>query len=184
MVPSLSCFRKPTLAFSSSFPPGVPHSIQALDEGLELLLIFTDGNFDETGTTFMISDWLARTPLEVVAKNLGVNSSLLGGIPQKDPYIYKSTVPPPENAADEAVESPAGMIPTPYVFDITTQKKTMAPGGGGWVKVQDSVTNFPVSTELASALVYVEPNGMRELHWHNADGELSPCFTRHNLTPL
>ncbi len=118
----------------------------------------------------MISDWLARTPLGVVAKNLGVDAALLGGIPQKDPYIYRASVPPPETAAEEAVRSPAGTIPTPYVFDITTQKKTVAPGGGGWVKVQDSATNFPVATELASALVFVEPNGMRELHWHNADG--------------
>lgn len=118
----------------------------------------------------MISDWLARTPLGVVAKNLGVDAALLGGIPQKDPYIYRASVPPPQTAAEEAVRSPAGTIPTPYVFDIGTQNRTVAAGGGGWVKVQDSVTNFPVATELASALVFVEPNGMRELHWHNADG--------------
>ena len=83
------------LIYSRSFPPGVPHSIQALEDGLELLLVFTDGNFDALGTTFMLSDWLARTPLEVVAQNFGVNVSLLNGIPQKDPYILDSSVPPP-----------------------------------------------------------------------------------------
>lgn len=158
----MSCLR--------SFPPGVPHSIQALDEGLEILLIFTDGNFDATGTTFMLSDWLAHTPLEVVAKNLGVNTSILSNIPQKDPYIYEATeAPPPLGQADkEAVTSPQGTIPTNYVFQLSKQEKVSAPGG--WLKIQDSVTNFPVSTMLASALVFVEPNGLRELHWHNNDG--------------
>lgn len=157
---------------SRSFPPGVPHSIQALDDGLEILLIFMDGNFDATGTTFMLSDWLAHTPLAVVAKNLGLAAGALGGIPQKDPYIYEASVPPPPlgRAGDEAVPSPQGSVPANYVFQLSKQEKTLAPGGGGWVKIQDSVTNFPVSQQLASALVFVEPNGLRELHWHNNDG--------------
>ena len=120
----------------------------------------------------MLSDWLARTPLDVVAKNFGVDISILGDIPQKDPYIYEATVDPPPlgHADEEAVSSPQGTIPAQYVFELSKQNKTIAPGGGGWVKIQDSVTHFPVSTQLASALVYVEPNGMRELHWHNNDG--------------
>ncbi len=151
----------------------MPHSIQALDQGLEILLIFTDGNFDATGTTFMLSDWLAHTPLEIVAQNFGVNVSELGGIPQKDPYILKSTVEPPPfgHASEQAVSDPQGDVPSPYVFHLDQQKKTNAPGG--WVKIQDSVTNFPVSKQLASALVFVEPNGLRELHWHINDGECS-----------
>ncbi|EMD34942.1 hypothetical protein CERSUDRAFT_116466 [Gelatoporia subvermispora B] len=153
------------------FPPGVPHSIQALDDGLELLLIFTDGNFDETGTTFMLSDWLARTPLDIVSQNFGVNISMLQNIPQQDPYILPSKVPPPQlgKADGEAVEDPNGQVPMPYVFHLDEQPKQEAPGGGGWIKIQDSATNFPVSRLLASALVYVEPNGMRELHWHLYD---------------
>ncbi|KIP06640.1 hypothetical protein PHLGIDRAFT_449349 [Phlebiopsis gigantea 11061_1 CR5-6] len=154
------------------FPPGVPHSIQALDEGLEILLIFTDGNFDATGTTFMLSDWLVHTPLEVVAKNMGLNTSVLANMPPKDPYIYESTVPPPAlgHADEEAVASPDGTVPaSQFVFELSKQERTVAPGGGGWVKIQDSVTNFPISTSLASALVFVEPNGLREMHWHNND---------------
>ena len=153
-----------------SFPVGCPHSIQALDEGLEILLIFTDGNFDATGTTFMLSDWLTHTPLEIVAQNLGVNTSILADMPTPDPYILKSTVDPPpygETALQETSD-PNGEIESPFVFHLSKQNRTTAPGG--WVKIQDSVTNFPVSTMLASALVYVEPNGLRELHWHNNDG--------------
>nr|BAQ25796.1 oxalate decarboxylase 1 [Grifola frondosa] len=151
------------------FPPDVPHSIQALDEGLEILLIFSDGNFDATGTTFMLSDWLARTPLEIVAQNFGVNVSVLANIPQKDPYILESTVPPPPfgHAQDQAIQDPLGTVPSPYVFHLSDQEKKVGPGG--WVKIQDSVTNFGVSSLIASALVYIEPNGMRELHWHTND---------------
>ena len=121
----------------------------------------------------MLSDWFARTPLETVAKNLGVNTSVLAHIPQVDPYILPSTKAPPPlgHASEEAVPDPLGTIPpSQYVFRLAEQNKTVAPGGGGWIKIQDSVTNFPASKELASALVYVEPNGLREMHWHNNDG--------------
>ncbi|TFK36133.1 Bicupin oxalate decarboxylase/oxidase [Crucibulum laeve] len=171
------------------FPPGVPHSIQALGTGLEILIIFTDGNFDRTGTTFMLSDWLARTPLSIISQNLGINISELANIPQKDPYIIQATEPPlPLGHAEEsAPKSPDGEVPNPYVFRLKDQEKQIAKGGGGWVKIQDSVTNFKafilifrmiflgtnrthqVSKEIASALVFVEPNGLRELHWHTVD---------------
>jgi oxalate decarboxylase len=36
---------------------------------------------------------------------------------------------------------------------------------GGEVRVVDS-HNFPVSTNIAAAMVTVKPGGMRELHWH------------------
>ncbi|EKM52452.1 uncharacterized protein PHACADRAFT_30972 [Phanerochaete carnosa HHB-10118-sp] len=148
--------------------------IRALGDGLELLLVFTDGDFDALGTTFMLSDWFARTPLEVLAKNLGIDDiNILSKIPQKDPYILPSTkAPPPLGHADEeAVPSPQGTIdPSHYIFRLADQNETVAPGGGGWLKIQDSVINFPVSKLVASALVYVEPNGLREMHWHNDDG--------------
>lgn len=35
----------------TSFPPGVSHSIQALDTGIEFLVLFADGNFDGLGTS-------------------------------------------------------------------------------------------------------------------------------------
>jgi oxalate decarboxylase len=49
------------------FPPGIPHSIQGL-EGCEFLLVFDNGSFSED-STFLITDWFAHTPKEVLAKN-------------------------------------------------------------------------------------------------------------------
>lgn len=53
------------------FPPGIPHSLQGLEEGAEFLLVFTDGAFSEN-STFQVSDWLAHTPRSVLAANFGV----------------------------------------------------------------------------------------------------------------
>ena len=59
------------------FPGGTPHSIQGLEgpeDGVEFLLVFDDGNFSED-STFLITDWFAHTPKEVLAKNFGVPES-------------------------------------------------------------------------------------------------------------
>ena len=153
----------------SRFPQSIAHGIQALDDGLELLLIFSDGNFDATGTTFMLSDWLVHTPLEIVAQNLGLDISDLQNIPTVDPYIFRSTVPPPQegHADEQAKVSPEGSVPNPFVFSLSKQEKEVSPGG--WIKIQDSTTNFEPSY-AATAYVYVEPNGLRELHWHHDEG--------------
>jgi oxalate decarboxylase len=53
------------------FPAGFPHSIQGLEpDGTQFLLVFPQGNFSEDGT-MLISEWLAHTPPEVLAKNTG-----------------------------------------------------------------------------------------------------------------
>lgn len=44
------------------FPPGVPHNIQALDGGVEFLLVFDDGDFSEDNT-FLASMVFAHHPV-------------------------------------------------------------------------------------------------------------------------
>jgi hypothetical protein len=41
---------------------GVPHSIQALDDGVEFLLVFDDGDFSEDNT-FLASEVFLHTPV-------------------------------------------------------------------------------------------------------------------------
>jgi Cupin len=73
------------------FPAGNPHSIQAKNttkDGAEFLLIFDDGAFTEDGT-FLLTDWLAHVPREVIAKNFGVRDlSLFDHIPEGELYIF------------------------------------------------------------------------------------------------
>ncbi|KAL1949402.1 hypothetical protein VTO73DRAFT_8283 [Trametes versicolor] len=149
------------------FPPGVPHSLQATaddPDGTEFLLVFDDGAFSED-STFLLTDWLAHVPKEVLAKNFKTNISAFDHIPAKQLYIFPSA-PPPDNA--QAPSDPQGQIPSPFVFHLSQVKATNLDGGS--VKVVDSTT-FPVAQAIAVAEVTVEPGAMRELHWHPTQDE-------------
>jgi len=104
-----------------NFPKGIPHSIQGLEEGCEFLLVFDDGNFSEN-ETFLISDWFAHTPLEVLAKNFGVPESAFANIPtdvDNTRYIFAGKVPGP--LASDKMQSPNGSIPQKYSYRMLSQ---------------------------------------------------------------
>ncbi len=146
------------------FPAGIPHSIQGLEgDGCEFLLVFDDGDFDEN-STFLLTDWLSRTPKNILAKNFNVPESAFDHIPKDELYIFQSKVPGPL-----AKDHVAGLGPVPELFSHRMIKMEPIWMKFGAVRIMDS-TNFPASKTIASALVEVEPGGMRELHWHpNAD---------------
>jgi oxalate decarboxylase len=63
------------------FPAGHPHSIQGLGpDGTEFLLVFNQGSFSEDGT-MLLSEWIAHTPPEVLAKNTGLDASVFAKAP-------------------------------------------------------------------------------------------------------
>ncbi|MEG8304295.1 oxalate decarboxylase [Bacillus mojavensis] len=142
------------------FPSGLPHSIQALEEGAEFLLVFDDGSFSEN-STFQLTDWLAHTPKEVIAANFGVTEKEIANLPGKEKYIFEKPVP--GCLKDDIVEGPYGEVPYPFTYRLLEQEPIVSEGGK--VYIADS-TNFTVSKTIASALVTVEPGAMRELHWH------------------
>jgi oxalate decarboxylase len=150
------------------FPSGIPHSIQGLaPDGCEFLLVFDDGGFSEFDT-FQISDWMAHTPREVLAKNFGVPTSSLNPIPEKELYIFEAPLPAELIADQHASSGPQGSIPVPYFYRLGTQEPAKRTKGGE-VRIADSKT-FGASTTIAAAVVTVRPGGLRELHWHpNAD---------------
>ncbi len=147
------------------FPPGIPHSIQGLEEGCEFLLVFDDGTFSEN-STFLISDWFAHTPKDILAKNFGVSESDFADIPKQELYIFQSNVP--GALSSDHVSAPAGTVPQSFSHRLLAQEPLQAPGGT--VRIADS-TNFPVSTTIVAALVEVEPGAMREMHWHPTNDE-------------
>ncbi|MET3726487.1 oxalate decarboxylase [Fictibacillus halophilus] len=147
------------------FPPGIPHSIQGLEEGCEFLLVFDDGNFSDL-STFSISDWFAHTPKEVLSANFGIPESAFANIPTEQRYIYQSTVPGPIET--QAIADPYGTVPLSFTHRLMAQKPLVTPGGT--VRIVDS-TNFPISQRIAAALVEIKPGGMRELHWHPNNDE-------------
>ncbi len=145
------------------FPKGVPHSIQGLGpDGCRFLLVFDNGHFDEFHT-FLITDWLAHTPGEVLAKNFGVPTSTFSQVPKKELFIFQAELP--EDLRVEQAQAALGNGAVLQRFDFRTrQMKPQKVTRGGEVEIIDS-TNFPV-TPISAAIVRLKPGGLRELHWH------------------
>jgi oxalate decarboxylase len=149
------------------FPPGIPHSIQGLGpDGCRFLLVFDDGNFDEFHT-FLITDWLAHTPKEVLSKNFNVSPTIFDKVPKKELFIFQAGLPGDLKAEQAEAAQGAGVVAKRFDFKASAMKPTKVTRGGE-VKIIDSKI-FPV-TPITAAIVTLKPGGLRELHWHpNAD---------------
>jgi oxalate decarboxylase len=149
------------------FPPGIPHSIQGLGpDGCEFLLVFDDGNFSEYETV-LLTDWMAHTPPDIVAKNFGVSQKALANLPKKEKFIFQTAVPGPLEDDRRAAAGKLGPSPIDFAFRTNKAPATMS-SKNGEVRIIDS-KNFKIST-TAAAIVTVKPGCLRELHWHpNAD---------------
>jgi oxalate decarboxylase family bicupin protein len=152
------------------FPAGIPHSIQAFENGCEFLLIFNDGSFSEENT-FLLSELMMRNPREVVAKNFRTSVNKLTNLPEEQLWIFPGT-PAPTNISAQNVTGPAGIIPQSesYSYHWSQQAPLQVPGGT--VKILDPAT-FPIASMFSVALITVEPGAMRELHWHTTSDEWS-----------
>ena len=150
------------------FPPGLPHSLQGLGpSGAEFVLAFDNGRASEFNT-LLVTDWIAHTPPEVLARNFNVPADVFKNIPLDNLWIFQGNDPGSLEAAQRAAASPRGAPMHPFIFslgDLPPLKQTK----GGTVQIADS-RNFKASANIAAALVTVKPGGIRELHWHpNAD---------------
>jgi oxalate decarboxylase len=146
------------------FPAGFPHSIQGLEpDGTEFLLVFNQGNFSEDGT-MLLSEWVAHTPPEVLAKNTGLAAGVFDNTPGAPLYIFPGTVP--GSLAQDKAEIGGASVASKnqYTFHLKSMTPTRQSEGGS-VRTVDS-RNFPVSKHVAAALVTIKPGGLRELHWH------------------
>lgn len=147
------------------FPQGHPHSIQGLGpDGTEFLLVFNQGNFSEDGT-FLLSEWVAHTPSEILMKNFKLDADALAKLPTGALYIFPGEVP--STTLDQAKEEIGGSAvasPHQFTFKMQSMEPTKSTSGGE-VRIVDS-SNFPVSTHVAAALVTLKPGGIREMHWH------------------
>ena len=150
------------------FPAGIPHSIQAKENGCEFLLVFDDGSFSEDNT-FLVSELFQRNPQEVLAKNFRTDVDSFANIPTGQLYIFPGT-PMPVDINEQNITGPAGVLPQnrSYSYHLSQVAPYTVPGGS--VKIIDSV-NFPISTEISAALFTVEPGAMREIHWHTQSDE-------------
>lgn len=147
------------------FPAGLPHSLQGLGpEGAEFVLAFDNGDQSESNT-LLVTDWFAHTPPDILAKNFGVSQESFKNIPLHNLWIFPGVEPGPLDKDRQAARVEAKTLPV--VFRLS-RAEPVHKNSGGMIQLADE-RNFPITT-VASALVTVEPGGMRELHWHpNSD---------------
>ena len=146
------------------FPAGFPHSIQGLGpDGCEFLLVFDEGHFSEY-QTFLISDWIAHTPADLLGKNFHLSQSAVSKLPKEEEYIFPGTVPGPLEDDRRAVGGKAVESKMSYSFHMRSMKPSFEDAGGSARIVDSSV--FAASTAIAAALVILKPGAIRELHWH------------------
>jgi len=150
------------------FPTGIPHSIQGLNpDGAEFLLVFDDGNFSEYATV-LLSDWMAHTPKDVLAKNFGVPAKSLEKLPSKELFIFQAELPGSLEADQKAAEGKRGLSAQDFAYR-TTQSPLTKRTKLSEARIIDS-RSFKAAANIAAAIVTVRPGGIRELHWHqNAD---------------
>lgn len=143
-----------------NFEAGIPHSIQALDQGCEFLLVFSEPDFSENNT-FLLSDWLAHTPKDIVAANMKKKENEIESFPLKEKYIFRANVP----GNIESVKRPNvnGDVPNPFTYHMKDAK--VIESEAGRVRIVDA-SIFPTATTISAAFIEVEPGGMREMHWH------------------
>ncbi len=145
------------------FPAGLPHSIQGLEgDGCEFLLVFNQGLFSEADT-FLLSEFLAHTPPEIVQKNMGWSRQAFDKLPATQLYIFEAPLPGPLDD-DKRFLGERLATETKYTFKMASMPPTQKTAGGE-VRIVDSA-NFPIAKDIASAMVTIKPGGLREMHWH------------------
>ena len=142
-----------TATSSVRFPAGAPHSLQGLGpDGCEFVICFDDGHANEFNT-LLLTDWIAHTPPEVLAKNFGVPADSFSKIPLHNLWIFQGTVPGDLAADRAAVARNAAAPPYPFVYSLGSSAPVKENANGS-IRVADS-SNFKVATTVASALVTV-----------------------------
>ena len=98
------------------FPTGIPHSIQGLNpDGCEFLLVFDDGNFSEYETV-LLTDWMAHTPHDVLAKNFGVSEQSMAKMPRQREIYFSGRGSRPACRRSEGCGWLTGRIPAGFRF--------------------------------------------------------------------
>lgn len=147
------------------FPRGYGHMIQTLgDEECHFILAFDNGYFSENAT-FSVSDWIARTPRDIVAASLGLAPEDVGELPDHEVYMPRGPVPP------DPLPTPAPGAERPAAEGHRFPLLGMEPRSfsGGTLRIASSA-EFPISRTMTGALLELEPGAVREMHWHpNAD---------------
>lgn len=146
------------------FPRGHAHSIQGLPpDDCHFILVFDNGHFSEFGTS-SITDWIAHTPPDILAQDIGPGANAIKKKVKGEAYIVQGPIPPvhpiPRNPNIE---------PSQLSHKYRLGAAPLIKFAGGTEQIVSS-KEFPISSTLTGVILRLEPGSLRELHWHpNAD---------------
>ena len=147
------------------FPKGWGHSIQNVGtKPTQFVLVLNNGNFTEQ-STFSVTDWISHTPLGMLTEALQVSDSTANKFPKSDGFMFTGSVSgiSGSNQAAKATRSKRS-----HVFELYN-RKDFEKSRSGSIKLV-TAKDFPGSFNMSSALMTIEPDSVRGLHWHpNAD---------------
>ena len=104
------------------FPAGYPHSIQGLEpDGCEFLLVFDEGMFSEDNT-FLLSEWIAHTPREVLTKNSHLDQNAIAKLPTSQKYIFPAALP--KSLAEDRASAGGQNGRSPFTFQMSSMRPT------------------------------------------------------------
>jgi len=125
------------------FPAGLPHSLQGRrPDGAKFVLGFDNGESSEFNTS-LVTDWLAHTPPEALARNFGAPAEAFTNIPLQKRWIFQGKEPPPLSDVENAIAAVAGKPSFPFVFNLAGMRTNRIAragredGGGGAADVDD-----------------------------------------------
>lgn len=98
-------------------------------DGCRFLLVFDDGNFNEF-ETFLLTDWLAHIPGEVLSKNFSVPESTFANVPKRELFIFQRELPDALSTEQAQAAAGTGAIDQLYVFRPSTIKPHKVTRGG------------------------------------------------------
>lgn len=146
-------------------PQGHAHYIESIGKGeCHFILTFNNGAFNEF-STFSVTEWIAQTPKDVLAKNFGLPKKTFGRFPKKEVYMAFGKPPSQKSLGRTGAQNTARLS---HKFPLKAQEGKAYPGGT--VKMA-TVDNFPVSDKMAGALMSLKPGALREMHWHPNSNE-------------
>src|SRR5271166_6623209 len=149
------------------FPRGHGHMLECLgDRPAHFILIFDNGYFSEFGT-FSITDWIGHTYKHLLAKNFGMPESAFKGFPKDEVYFARGPVPP--ETVQPNHQGPLTSPPDTHKYRMLAQEPhSIHKGGREWRVGAD---RFPISKTVTGVILDLEPEGLRELHWHPTSDE-------------
>jgi len=142
------------------FPRGHGHALRGMGpDECHFLLGFDNGHFSEFGT-FSITDWIAHTPRNVLARNLGLPESAFANFPKKEVYIGPGTIPSPE---EQLRFEHTQTNQSAHKFRLDEVTPIVFPGGMERVVSQKE---FPIQSTFTAVRMDLNPGALREMHWH------------------